>query len=46
MWNGMMALVSSGVADIGIGHFTATGQRSDVVGFVDTVAFTRYGTIV
>ena len=45
-WNGMIALVSSGVADIGIGHFTATGQRYDVVAFIDTVEFSRYGAVL
>jgi hypothetical protein len=45
-WNGMIALVSSGAADIGIGHFTATGERYDVVAFVDTVEFTRYGALL
>jgi hypothetical protein len=42
----MIALVSSGAADIGIGEFTATGERSDVVAFIDTVEFSGYGTIV
>jgi ABC-type amino acid transport substrate-binding protein len=42
----MIALVSSGEADIGIGDFTATGERYDVVAFVDTVEFTRYGALL
>jgi hypothetical protein len=42
----MVALVSSGVADIGIGYFTATAQRYDVVAFIDTVEFSRYGTVL
>jgi hypothetical protein len=42
----MIALVSSGVAGIGIGEFTPTGERSDVVAFIDTVEFARYGTVV
>jgi ABC-type amino acid transport substrate-binding protein len=41
-WTGIVALVASGVADIGVGDFTATGQRSDVVDFIDTVEFSRY----
>jgi len=40
-WNGMVSLVSSGVADIGIGHFTATKERSEVVAFTDTVEISR-----
>ena len=40
-WSGMIALVSSGVADIGIGHCSATRQRYDVVAFVDTVEFAK-----
>ncbi|XP_033607560.1 probable glutamate receptor isoform X2 [Cryptotermes secundus] len=38
-WSGMVALVSSGEADIGIGDFTATAERSHVVEFIDTVEF-------
>jgi ABC-type amino acid transport substrate-binding protein len=40
-WNGMVALVSSGVADIGIGDFTATKKRFEVVAFTDTIEFSR-----
>ena len=40
-WSGMVALVTSGVADIGIGEFAATRERADVVAFVDTVEFSR-----
>ncbi|PNF32646.1 hypothetical protein B7P43_G15054 [Cryptotermes secundus] len=40
-WSGMVALVSSGEADIGIGDFTATAERSHVVEFIDTVEFSR-----
>ena len=36
-WNGMIALVSNGVADIGIGDITVTTERSEVVAFTDTV---------
>ena len=45
-WNGMMALVSSGVADIGIGDFTVTKERSEVVAFIDTVEISRYGVML
>jgi ABC-type amino acid transport substrate-binding protein len=44
-WNGVVALVINGVADIGIGDFTVTKERSEVVAFVDTIAFTRYVTM-
>jgi hypothetical protein len=37
----MVALVSSGEADIGIGDFTATVERSHMVEFLDTVEFSR-----
>jgi len=40
-WNGMIALVSSGVADIGIGDFTVTKERSEVVAFIDIVEISR-----
>jgi hypothetical protein len=45
-WNGMVGLVSSGVADIGIAMFSVTKERADVVSFIDTVEFSRYGTLV
>jgi ABC-type amino acid transport substrate-binding protein len=37
----MLALVNSGIADIGIGDFTVTKERSEVVAFTDTVSFGR-----
>ena len=40
-WNGMMALVSSGVADIAIGDISVTTERSEVVSFTDTIYFSR-----
>ena len=40
-WTGMMALVISGVADIGIGDFTMTKERSEVVAFTDALGFAR-----
>jgi ABC-type amino acid transport substrate-binding protein len=40
-WTGMVSLVSRGVADIGIGDFTVTKERSEVVAFLDTVEFSR-----
>ena len=41
MWNGMVALVSSGVADIGVGTFSVTKERSEVVTYTDTIGFLR-----
>jgi ABC-type amino acid transport substrate-binding protein len=40
-WNGMVSLVYSGVADIGIGSFTVTRERYDVVTFIDTIEISR-----
>jgi hypothetical protein len=37
----MMALVISGVVDIGIGDFTMTKERSVVVAFTDALGFAR-----
>jgi hypothetical protein len=37
----MMALVSSGIAHVGVGDFTVTKERSEVVAFTDTVVFGR-----
>jgi hypothetical protein len=37
----MVALVTNGVADIGIGEFAATRERADVLAFLDTVEFSR-----
>ena len=40
-WNGMVALVISGVADIGVGFFTVTKERSEVLTYTDTIGFLR-----
>ena len=40
-WNGMVSLVHSGVADIGVAEFTVTKERSEVVAFTDTVEISR-----
>jgi len=45
-WNGMVSLVHSGVAEIGIGVFTVTKERSEVVAFMDTIEISRYGTML
>jgi ABC-type amino acid transport substrate-binding protein len=37
----MIALVSSGIADIGIADFTVSKDRSEVVALTDTVTFGR-----
>jgi ABC-type amino acid transport substrate-binding protein len=37
----MIAMVSSGEADIGIGILTVTKERSEVVAFTDTVEVSR-----
>jgi hypothetical protein len=44
-WTGVVGLVSRGEAEIGIGDFTMTKERSEVVAFIDTIAISRYGTI-
>jgi ABC-type amino acid transport substrate-binding protein len=36
-WNGMVALVISGVADIGIDDSIVTKERSELVAFTDTL---------
>jgi len=41
LWNGVVSLVSRGIADVGIGDFTATKERSEVVAFTDTVEISR-----
>jgi hypothetical protein len=40
-WNGIMALVSSGIAEIGVGHFTMSKERTEVVTFTKTLGFVR-----
>ena len=41
MWDGMVAMASSVEADIGIGNYVKTKERSEVVAFTNTVGFTR-----
>jgi hypothetical protein len=38
-WNGIPGLVSSGVADIGVGTFIVMKERSEVVTYTDTLGF-------
>jgi hypothetical protein len=45
-WTGTLGLVHSGVADIGIGDFTVTKERSEVVAFTDTLEISKYDTIL
>jgi ABC-type amino acid transport substrate-binding protein len=45
-WNGVVGLVSNGVADIGVGGFTANKERSEVVVFTDTIESSRYDSMV
>jgi len=40
-WNGMTALVISGVADVGVGSFYVTKERSEVVTYTDPLQFIR-----
>ena len=40
-WTGIMALVISGKADIGLSPFVVTKERSEVVTYTDTLRFSR-----
>jgi len=40
-WSGMVALVNSGIADIGVASFAVTKERSEVVAYTDTLEFAR-----
>ena len=40
-WNGMMALVISGEADIGIGDFAMTKERFEFVSFTVVLGYDR-----
>jgi ABC-type amino acid transport substrate-binding protein len=40
-WNGIIAMVISGVADIGVIDVTVTKERTEVVLFTDTIRFER-----
>ena len=40
-WSGIIELVSSGVADIGVGPFSMTKERSEVVKYTHTLGFLR-----
>ena len=40
-WGGMMGLLSSGIAHVGVESFAVTKERSEVVAFTDTLGFIR-----
>jgi hypothetical protein len=40
-WNGMVALVMSGNADIGVSTFPVTKDKSEVVDFTKTITVVR-----
>jgi len=40
-WSGMVELVSSGIADIGVSDFAVTKERSEVVAYTVTMGFGR-----
>ena len=40
-WNGMTALVMSGIADVGVSGFYLLKERSEVVAYTDTLGFSR-----
>jgi ABC-type amino acid transport substrate-binding protein len=40
-WSGMVAMVSSGIAHVGVESFSVTKERSEVVAFTDTLGFER-----
>jgi ABC-type amino acid transport substrate-binding protein len=40
-WNEVAALVSSGEAEIGVGFFSVTKERSEVVAYTNTIGAIR-----
>jgi len=40
-WSGMVALVMSGIAHVGVEPFVVTKQRSEVMEYTNTLGFTR-----
>jgi len=40
-WGGMMSLVISGIAHVGVGDLAVTTERSEVVAFTDPLGFSR-----
>ena len=40
-WSGMVALVSSGIAQVGVDSFAVTKERSEVVAYTFAIEFSR-----
>ena len=40
-WNGMVGLVSRGIAHVGLYSFVVTKERSEVVAYTETLEFSR-----
>ena len=40
-WSGMLALVISGIAHVGVESFSVTKERSEVMAFTNTLGFER-----
>jgi len=40
-WSGMLGLVSSGIAHVGVAPFIVTKERSEVVAYTETLGFSR-----
>jgi hypothetical protein len=40
-WSGMVELVRSGIAHVGVGDFAVTKERSEVVTYTVTLGFSR-----
>ena len=40
-WSGMIGLLSSGIAHVGVEPFAVTKERSEVVAFTDSLGFIR-----
>jgi len=40
-WSGMVGLISSGIAHVGVGPFAVTKERSEVVAFTNPLGFDR-----
>ena len=41
LWGGMVALLSSGITQVGVGPFAVTKERFEVVAFTDTLGISR-----
>ena len=45
-WSGMVALVMSGIAHVGVEPFVVTKQRSEVMEYTNTLGFLRWGRLI